>query len=205
MFKVGVVIFPGSNCDQETIKFLNTYEEFEVTTIWHKESNIPKLDMYVLPGGFSYGDYLRSGKLASLSPVMNDIEKYAKDGRKILGICNGFQILCERKILPGTLNRNDTLKFICREVELYDNHLKYITVPIAHGDGQFYCNDKDHFNFEVAWRYKPPIPNGSLHAIAGIYNNEGNVLGLMPHPERAFEEYHKSKDGYKILNTFLSR
>lgn len=205
MYKVGVVIFPGSNCEQETIRFLKTYKEFQVSTIWHKESSVPKLDMYVLPGGFSYGDYLRAGILASLSPAMNDIEKYANDGRKVLGICNGFQILCERKILTGTLRKNNTLKFICKEVELYDNHLKNITVPIAHGDGQFYCNKNDHFNFEVAWRYKPLNPNGSLHAIAGIYNNKGNVLGLMPHPERAFESHHKSKDGYIIIDKFLSR
>ena len=205
MYKVGVVIFPGSNCEQETIRFLRTYPEFKISIIWHKESSVPKLDMYVLPGGFSYGDYLRAGILGSLSPVMNDIEKYANDGRKVLGICNGFQIICERKILPGTLRKNSPQKFICKETDLYDNRMNRYSIPIAHGDGQFYCDDKDHFEFEVAYRYSPPIPNGSLHAIAGIYNNQFNVLGLMPHPERAFEKHHKSQDGYKVIYNFLSR
>ena len=203
MYKVGVVIFPGSNCEQETIRFLKTYKEFEVSTIWHKETSVPKLDMYVLPGGFSYGDYLRAGILASLSPVMNDIEKYANDGRKVLGICNGFQILCERKILTGTLRKNIRSKFICKNVMLYDDHLTRFTVPIAHGEGRYY--NEDFFSFEVAYRYSPPNDNGSLHAIAGIYNNKFNVLGMMPHPERAYEEHHESQDGYKIMNRFLEK
>ena len=203
MYKVGVVIFPGSNCEQETIRFLKTYKEFEVSTIWHKESSVPKLDMYVLPGGFSYGDYLRAGILASFSPVMNDIEKYANDGRKVLGICNGFQILCERKILTGTLRKNIKSKFICKHVDLYDDHLNRFNVPIAHGDGRYY--NEDFYSFEVAYRYSPPIENGSLHGIAGIYNNNFNVLGMMPHPERAFEDHHKTKDGYKIMNRFLEK
>ena len=203
MYKVGVVIFPGSNCEQETIRFLKTYKEFEVSTIWHKETSVPKLDMYVLPGGFSYGDYLRAGILGSLSPVMNDIEKYANDGRKVLGICNGFQILCERKILSGVLRKNINSRFICKNVMLYDNHLTRFTVPIAHGEGRYY--NEDFYSFEVAYRYSPPNDNGSLHAIAGIYNNKFNVLGMMPHPERAYEEHHESQDGYKIMNRFLEK
>lgn len=203
MYKVGVVIFPGSNCEQETIRFLQTYKEFEVSTIWHKETSVPKLDMYVLPGGFSYGDYLRAGILGSLSPVMNDIEKYANDGRKVLGICNGFQILCERKILSGVLRKNINSRFICKNVMLYDNHLTKFTVPIAHGEGRYY--NEDFYSFEVAYRYSPPNDNGSLHAIAGIYNNKFNVLGMMPHPERAYEEHHESQDGYKIMNRFLEK
>ncbi|NDB80244.1 phosphoribosylformylglycinamidine synthase subunit PurQ [archaeon] len=203
MYKVGVVIFPGSNCEQETIRFLQTYKEFEVSTIWHKETSVPKLDMYVLPGGFSYGDYLRAGILGSLSPVMNDIEKYANDGRKVLGICNGFQILCERKILSGVLRKNINSRFICKNVMLYDNHLTRFTVPIAHGEGRYY--NEDFYSFEVAYRYSPPNDNGSLHAIAGIYNNKFNVLGMMPHPERAYEEHHESQDGYKIMNRFLEK
>ena len=202
-FKVGVIIFPGSNCVQETIDFFN-FLECNVSSIFHKETNIPKLDLYVLPGGFSYGDYIRTGMLASKSPVMNQIEKYAKEGRKVLGICNGFQILCERKMLPGTLRKNKNLTFFCGWVNIFQDNLntKYV-LPVANGEGNYYHSNPEEVN--VAYRYGYGHRNGSVDKIAGIYNNEGNILGMMPHPERAFKKYHSSKDGVKIVKQFIEK
>ena len=199
-YKVGVIVFPGSNCVQETIDFFR-FLEMEVITIFHKEYDAPKLDLYVLPGGFSYGDYIRTGMLSSKSPVMNAIEKYAKDGRKVLGICNGFQILCERKMLRGTLRKNKDLKFVCKSVILRDNHDKYI-LPVAHGEGNYYHSNPKSVN--VAYRYDENF-NGSIDNIAGIYSDEGNVLGMMPHPERAFKNYHSSEDGAEIIKLFMEK
>lgn len=199
-YNVGVIMFPGSNCVQETIDFFN-FLECDVSSIFHKETNIPKLDLYVLPGGFSYGDYIRTGMLSSKSPVMNEIEKHARQGSKVLGICNGFQILCERKMLPGTLRKNKNLTFICDIVRIRNTQTNRLYVlPMAHGEGNYYHSNPSEVN--VAYRYVYDI-NGSVQNIAGIYNDEGNVLGIMPHPERAFKRYHHSEDGIEIVKQFM--
>ena len=199
-YNVGVIMFPGSNCVQETIDFFN-FLECDVSSIFHKETNIPKLDLYVLPGGFSYGDYIRTGMLSSKSPVMNEIEKHARQGSKVLGICNGFQILCERKMLPGTLRKNKNLTFICDIVRIRNTQTNRLYVlPMAHGEGNYYHSNPSEVN--VAYRYVYDI-NGSVQNIAGIYNDEGNVLGIMPHPERAFKGYHHSEDGIEIVKQFM--
>lgn len=199
-YNVGVIMFPGSNCVQETIDFFN-FLECDVSSIFHKETNIPKLDLYVLPGGFSYGDYIRTGMLSSKSPVMNEIEKHARQGSKVLGICNGFQILCERKMLPGTLRKNKNLTFICDIVRIRNTQTnKLYVLPMAHGEGNYYHSNPSEVN--VAYRYVYDI-NGSVQNIAGIYNDEGNVLGIMPHPERAFKRYHHSEDGIEIVKKFM--
>ena len=199
-YNVGVIMFPGSNCVQETIDFFN-FLECNVSSIFHKETNIPKLDLYVLPGGFSYGDYIRTGMLSSKSPVMNEIEKHARQGSKVLGICNGFQILCERKMLPGTLRKNKNLTFICDIVRIRNTQTNRLYVlPMAHGEGNYYHSNPSEVN--VAYRYVYDI-NGSVQNIAGIYNDEGNVLGIMPHPERAFKRYHHSEDGIEIVKKFM--
>ena len=199
-YNVGVIMFPGSNCVQETIDFFN-FLECNVSSIFHKETNIPKLDLYVLPGGFSYGDYIRTGMLSSKSPVMNEIEKHARQGSKVLGICNGFQILCERKMLPGTLRKNKNLTFICDIVRIRNTQTNRLYVlPMAHGEGNYYHSNPSEVN--VAYRYVYDI-NGSVENIAGIYNDEGNVLGIMPHPERAFKGYHHSEDGIEIVKQFM--
>ena len=201
-YNVGVIMFPGSNCVQETIDFFN-FLECDVSSIFHKETNIPKLDLYVLPGGFSYGDYIRTGMLSSKSPVMNEIEKHARQGSKVLGICNGFQILCERKMLPGTLRKNKNLTFICDIVRIRKIQTnKLYVLPIAHGEGNYYHTNPSEVN--VAYRYVYDI-NGSVENIAGIYNDEGNVLGIMPHPERAFKRYHHSEDGIEIVKQFMEK
>ena len=199
-YNVGVIMFPGSNCVQETIDFFNCLE-CDVSSIFHKETNIPKLDLYVLPGGFSYGDYIRTGMLSSKSPVMNEIEKHARQGSKVLGICNGFQILCERKMLSGTLRKNKNLTFICDIVRIRNTQTNRLYVlPMAHGEGNYYHSNPSEVN--VAYRYVYDI-NGSVQNIAGIYNDEGNVLGIMPHPERAFKRYHHSEDGIEIVKKFM--
>ena len=201
-YNVGVIMFPGSNCVQETIDFFN-FLECDVSSIFHKETNIPKLDLYVLPGGFSYGDYIRTGMLSSKSPVMNEIEKHARQGSKVLGICNGFQILCERKMLPGTLRKNKNLTFICDIVRIRKIQTnKLYVLPMAHGEGNYYHSNPSEVN--VAYRYVYDI-NGSVENIAGIYNDEGNVLGIMPHPERAFKRYHHSEDGIEIVKQFMEK
>ena len=201
-YNVGVIMFPGSNCVQETIDFFN-FLECDVSSIFHKETNIPKLDLYVLPGGFSYGDYIRTGMLSSKSPVMNEIEKHARQGSKVLGICNGFQILCERKMLPGTLRKNKNLTFICDIVRIRKIQTnKLYVLPMAHGEGNYCHSNPSEVN--VAYRYVYDI-NGSVENIAGIYNDEGNVLGIMPHPERAFKGYHHSEDGIEIVKQFMEK
>ena len=201
-YNVGVIMFPGSNCVQETIDFFN-FLECDVSSIFHKETNIPKLDLYVLPGGFSYGDYIRTGMLSSKSPVMNEIEKHARQGSKVLGICNGFQILCERKMLPGTLRKNKNLTFICDIVRIRNVKTnKLYVLPMAHGEGNYY--QSNHSEVYVAYRNVYDV-NGSVENIAGIYNDEGNVLGIMPHPERAFKRYHHSEDGTEIVKQFMEK
>jgi phosphoribosylformylglycinamidine synthase len=191
--KTAIIIFPGSNCDNEMERFLYNYTGIKPIRVWHKETQLPDVDLYVLPGGFSYGDYLRAGVLASFSPVMKELKK---TDRKILGICNGFQILCAAGLLPGTLRINKTQKFICKPVTVCQGSTYYI-IPIAHAEGNYYHPNPSKINIEFT--YTEDI-NGSTNHIAGVAHN--NVLGMMPHPERAFETYHCSQDGIKILENF---
>jgi phosphoribosylformylglycinamidine synthase len=200
--KTAIIIFPGSNCDNEMERFLYAYTKIKPIRVWHKETRLPNVDMYVLPGGFSYGDYLRAGALATLSPIITELKK---TDRKILGICNGFQILCEAGLLPGTLRINSTEKFICKPMDIITwpvHHQRRI--PIAHAEGNYYHPNPAKLVEEqkVAYSYYlyENNPNGSTMGICGIRNN--NVLGMMPHPERAFESYHCSQDGFKILEDF---
>ena len=192
--KTAIIIFPGSNCDNEMERFLYDYTGIKPIRVWHKETQLPDVDLYVLPGGFSYGDYLRAGALAPLSPVMKELKK---TDRKILGICNGFQILCEAGLLPGTLQINKTQEFICKPVTIYRGYDKY-TIPIAHAEGNYY--HPHPAKVSIAFTYAEDV-NGSTGFIAGIFNNEFNILGMMPHPERAFEPYHCSQDGLNIFET----
>ena len=194
--KTAIIIFPGSNCDNEMERFLYNYTGIKPIRVWHKETQLPDVDLYVLPGGFSYGDYLRAGALAPLSPVMKELKK---TDRKILGICNGFQILCAAGLLPGTLRINKTQKFICKPVTVCQGSTYYI-IPIAHAEGNYYHPNPSKINIEFT--YTEDI-NGSTNHIAGVAHN--NVLGMMPHPERAFETFHCSQDGIKILEKFYGR
>ena len=194
--KTAIIIFPGSNCDNEMERFLYNYTGIKPIRVWHKETQLPDVDLYVLPGGFSYGDYLRAGALAPLSPIMKELKK---TDRKILGICNGFQILCAAGLLPGTLRINKTQKFICKPVTVCQGSTYYI-IPIAHAEGNYYHPNPSKIN--IKFTYTEDI-NGSTNHIAGVAHK--NVLGMMPHPERAFETYHCSQDGIKILENYYGR
>ncbi|ADE57287.1 MULTISPECIES: phosphoribosylformylglycinamidine synthase subunit PurQ [Aminobacterium] len=217
--KACVVVFPGSNCDQDVVYALRHVVQATVETVWHKEKNLPaNTDLVVLPGGYSYGDYLRTGAMAARSPIMDAIREYSEKGGLLLGICNGFQILTEAGLLPGVLLANKFLRFICSpcylKVERNDTPftLRYskgqiVQFPIAHHEGLFYLPEEDlkvlEKNNQVVFRYasrdgeiaEQHNPNGALHHIAGITNEKGNILGLMPHPERASELLLGGDDG----------
>jgi len=222
-FKVSVLTFAGTNCDFDT-KWAFEKLGCEVQNVWHKETSLPESDLVVLPGGFSYGDYLRSGAIAKFSPVMQAVKSYADKGGLVLGICNGFQILVESKLLPGALKRNENLHFISKHhnLKVLNTNNKFLSkletgdvlnIPIAHADGNYY-NDEDSIkkmydNEQVLLQYvdeKGELlnPNGSVDSIAGICNKEKNVFGLMPHPERAMQELLLSKDGVKMLEGIIS-
>lgn len=224
--KVGVVVFPGSNCDQDCFYVFNDILQQDVRYLWHKDSYIGDVDLIVLPGGFSYGDYLRCGAIARFSPVMGSIIKFANDGGLVLGICNGFQILCEAGLLPGVLLKNKSLRFICDTVyvrvennnTIFTNNYKkneVIRLPIAHGEGQYYVDElklkEIEDNNQVILRYcseKGELkeefnPNGSLNHIAGLINKEGNIFGLMPHPERASDPVLRNTDGKRIFESII--
>lgn len=190
-----IIEFPGSNCVAETQRFLD-----RPSMVWHTETELPDADLYVLPGGFSYGDYMRGGALAGLSPIIKSLKQKAQQGKKILGICNGFQILCEIGLLPGTLRKNESGLFVCETQTVYNEQNDYI-LPIAHGEGNYY--HPNPASVSIALKYKFSNPNGSVEHIAGVYNNNKNVMGMMPHPERAFEDFHVTKDGYKLLDNFM--
>lgn len=221
--KFGVVTFPGSNCDYDAFAAVKLIGE-EVTFLWHQSSDLHGSDVIILPGGFSYGDYLRSGAIARFSPIMKEVMKFAHSGYPVLGICNGFQVLVEAGLLPGALMRNDHLRFSCRfvylRVERNDNIFTsaaavgdVLKIPIAHKDGNYYNFKADidslEKNGQILFRYcdasgnitPESNPNGSLANIAGICNREGNVVGMMPHPERAVEDILGSSDGLKIFNS----
>lgn len=212
--KFGVVVFPGSNCDADMIHALNEDLGYEVIELWHKDKDLSMFsteDCIVLPGGFSYGDYLRCGAIARFSPMMQSVISFAGKGGKVLGVCNGFQILCEAGLLPGVLLRNENMKFICKNIFLKGSDDVVSKIPIAHGEGRFYADnatlDKLENNAQVLYRYSDKDgnitaasnPNGSLRNIAGISNTAGNVFGMMPHPERACNGQLENTDGKKIF------
>ena len=216
--KFGVVVFPGSNCDRDMIEALQNDLQQEVIQLWHKDKDISSFttdDCIVLPGGFSYGDYLRCGAIARFSPMMQSIIQFANTGGKVLGICNGFQILCESGLLPGILLRNSQQQFVCRNIfmkEAASEGSAPLMIPVAHGEGRFFANDKTmeemEMHHQVIYRYcdeKGSItpagnPNGALHNIAGICNKERNVFGMMPHPERACSSLLGNEDGKMVFN-----
>lgn len=219
MTKFGVVVFPGSNCDRDVADVTNLLGQ-PTRMIWHQETDIADVDVVILPGGFSYGDYLRCGAIAQFSPVMPQVIAHAQKGKFVLGICNGFQVLTEAGLLPGALVRNRDLHFICDRVRLKveHNHLPWtqaytsgqiITLPIAHGEGQFYADAATLAEIEsdnqVLFRYVGDNPNGSANHIAGICNRQGNVLGMMPHPERAADPMLGSTDGLQLFQGLLAK
>ncbi|TFE01301.1 phosphoribosylformylglycinamidine synthase subunit PurQ [Jeotgalibacillus sp. R-1-5s-1] len=216
--KFAVIVFPGSNCDIDMYHAIKDELKEEVEYVWHDAENLDQFDGILLPGGFSYGDYLRSGSIARFSKVMNEVVKAAEAGKPVLGVCNGFQILLESGLLPGAMLRNQGLKFICRPVELevVNNETMFtkayqpnerITVPVAHGEGNYFCDEKTlqqlETNGQIVFRYAGENPNGSLSDIAGITNERGNVLGMMPHPERAVDELLGSADGLKLFQSIV--
>ena len=216
--KVGVIVFPGSNCDHDAWFAVNHNLGAHAEYIWHDSKTLGNVDAVILPGGFSYGDYLRCGAIARFSPVMQAIRKFAADGGLVLGVCNGFQILVESHLLPGALLRNAGLQFICREVTLrtetanspFTNLLhkgQVIHLPIAHGEGRYYADERtlDELETEdrIVFRYVDN-PNGSLRDIAGIMNAGRNVMGLMPHPERYSDPLMGSTEGRPVLESMLS-
>jgi len=224
--KFGVVVFPGSNCDHDTHHALGTVLKQPVEFIWHQSEQVNGFDAVILPGGFSYGDYLRTGAIARFSPVMRAVEKFARGGGLVLGVCNGFQMLLEAGLLPGAVLRNQGLRFICRHVHIRVENTdtpftcaatpgQILKIPIAHSDGSYFCDDATladlERNRQVIFRYTNPDgrddaagnPNGAIANVAGISNREGNVAGLMPHPERAVEAALGSADGRVIFRSMI--
>ena len=215
--KFAVIVFPGSNCDVDMYHAIKDELGEEVEYVWHDKTDLSGFDGILLPGGFSYGDYLRTGAIAGYSNIMKEVVKAAEAGKPILGVCNGFQILLEVGLLPGAMKRNENLKFMCRPVNLkvannetmftseYEQN-EIISVPIAHGEGNYYCDDETlktlKENKQIAFTYETN-PNGSLVDIAGITNERGNVLGMMPHPERAVDELLGSADGLKLFKSIV--
>lgn len=224
--KFGVVIFPGSNCDQDMIHVLRNIMGQEVVELWHKDHDLKGCDMVVLPGGFSFGDYLRSGAIARFSPIMTEVIAHANRGGYVFGVCNGFQVLCEAGLVPGALLHNDTQKFICRNVNIRCETSKslvtsaiskgqVLTIPIAHGEGRFYADAATladmQANDQVLFRYcdqsgvlsDSANPNGATDHIAGVCNRGRNVFGMMPHPERASDPELGNTDGRVLFESML--
>ncbi len=224
--RFGVIVFPGSNCDHDVYDVLKRHFDQEVNFLWHKNHTLEDSDAIILPGGFSYGDYLRTGAIAKFSPIMREIIQFAKSGRPVLGICNGFQILLECGLLPGAMLRNKSLRFVCRFVYLLVNNAtsnftrccrtnQVLKIPIAHNEGNYYVDDRIlgelEGNGQILLRFSDSggattdyaNPNGSRNGIAGIMNGEGNVFGLMPHPERASEKLLGSDDGKVIFESLI--
>ncbi len=225
--KFGVLVFPGSNCDHDAYHVIAELAHQPVTFLWHDSESLEGCDAILVPGGFAYGDYLRTGAIARFSPVMQSVKKFAAEGGPVLGICNGFQILCESGLLPGALLRNAGLKYICKQVYLrtettdspFTQILKkgeVLKIPIGHMEGNYFCDaatlDALHNEDRIAFRYATPEgaitadanPNGSLDNIAGILNEDRNVLGMMPHPDRSSEAMLGSADGWKIFQSLLA-
>ncbi|MBU1864308.1 MAG: phosphoribosylformylglycinamidine synthase subunit PurQ [Candidatus Omnitrophica bacterium] len=227
MKKCKVIVFPGSNCDADCFHVMDSVFKLDVEYAWHKDMSLGTCDFIILPGGFSYGDYLRCGSIARFSPIMNDVIDYAKKGKPIIGICNGFQILLEVGLLPGAMLRNKTLQFICKSVFLKTENCStmftnaiprnaILSVPIAHGEGNYYCDNETMKELQeeerIIFKYcsedgtvsDESNPNGSLEAIAGICNTQGNVLGMMPHPERVSEGILGSDNGAMIFQSIIN-
>ncbi len=224
--KFGVVVFPGSNCDHDTVYTLENILEQEVVEIWHKDDDLQDVDAIVLPGGFSYGDYLRSGAIARFSPIMKQVIEFANRGGLLIGICNGFQILCETGLLPGALLHNNNQKFICKNINIIPdnndsavnatlNKDKALKIPIAHAEGRYFAPEEDlskmRQNGQILFRYcdesgvvsREHNPNGSVENIAGVCNELKNVFGMMPHPERAADDELGNTDGRLILESLI--
>ena len=224
--RIGVVVFPGSNCDQDMVDALSVYSNVEVKKLWHKEHDLQGSQLIVLPGGFSYGDYLRSGAIARFSPIMTEVISFANKGGNVFGVCNGFQILCESLLLPGALLHNTSHRFICKNVSIIPANAstaitrrldpnQSLVIPIAHGEGR-YTTDADGLkrlqdNEQIIFRYSSEEgvigdefnPNGSMDHIAGVCNANKNVFGMMPHPERAADELLGNTDGKRMIKGFL--
>ncbi len=229
--KFGIVVFPGSNCDKDMFHVVTNVLGCEARYVWHKETDLSDFtteDCIILPGGFSYGDYLRTGAIARFSPVMESVIQFANSGGKVFGVCNGFQILCESHLLPGALLRNDNMKYVCKNVYLQPQTTKtlltckidaedVLKIPIAHGDGRYYCDYETlkglYENDQVLFKYcdengdvtEEANPNGSIDNIAGICNKNKNVFGMMPHPERASEIALGNKDGKILFESLVSK
>lgn len=224
--KFGVLVFPGSNCDQDTFHVIAQVAHQPVTFLWHDSEDLAGVDAVLVPGGFAYGDYLRTGAIARFSPVMQAVQRFAAGGGLVLGICNGFQILTEAGLLPGALMRNARLKYICKQVNLrvettdspFTNQLargQVLQIPIGHMEGNYFCTQDELRELQaedrIAFRYataggeitQEANPNGSLHNIAGILNAKRNVLGMMPHPDRSSEQLLGSADGLKIFASMI--
>jgi phosphoribosylformylglycinamidine synthase len=226
MLRTSVVVFPGSNCDRDVKVALESVTGFPVKMVWHADASVPPSDLIVLPGGFSYGDYLRCGAMAAHSPIMRDVIAKAKAGTPVLGICNGFQVLCEAGLLPGVLMRNASLRFVCRDVHLkVENDKTFFTqcyrkdevicLPVAHAEGNYFADEETLDGLEeqgrVVFRYcdaegrvaARANPNGARRNIAGICDERGRILGLMPHPERLFETALGGTDGRRVFESAL--
>ncbi|MBP6334430.1 MAG: phosphoribosylformylglycinamidine synthase subunit PurQ [Bacteroidia bacterium] len=226
--KTGIVVFPGSNCDEDMVYVLKSKMRQQVIKLWHKDHDLQNCDLVILPGGFSYGDYLRSGAIARFSPIMKEVVEFASKGGLVFGVCNGFQILCEAGLLPGALLHNPNHQFLCSNVFIKSEHqnsiltslvppTKVLKIPVAHGQGNYYA-DTDTLqgleeNGQILFRYCDPSgnvtadanPNGSLNNIAGISNQSGNVFGMMPHPERASDNALGNTDGRIIFESLLAK
>ena len=226
--KFGIVTFPGSNCDYDTYHAVVDVLKEDAVYLWHKDRDLQGVDVVILPGGFSYGDYLRCGAIARFSPIMDEVAAHAKRGGPVLGICNGFQIACEAALLPGALLRNESLKFVSEAIRMRVENAdtlftsryekgQILTMPVAHGDGRYTADEKTLDRLEgegrVLFRYVSSgqeadgywSPNGSMRGIAGIINDAGNVMGLMPHPERACDALLGSTDGVGLFESMLAR
>ena len=216
--KFGVVVFPGSNCDRDMIGALRNDLGQEVIELWHKDNDLSAFttgDCIVLPGGFSYGDYLRCGAIARFSPMMQATIEFANKGGKVFGVCNGFQILCEAGLLPGALLKNSNQQFICKNVHIIGSEGKALKIPIAHGEGRYYADEQTiktlKANNQIIYQYcdadgkisDAANPNGTMHNIAGVCNSTRNVFGMMPHPERACSTQLANTDGITVFNTLF--
>lgn len=223
--KFGVVVFPGSNCDHDAYYSVKKVLGHEAEFLWHKTTDLKNSDVIILPGGFSYGDYLRTGSIARFSPIMEKVIDFAENGGKVIGICNGFQVLLEAALLPGVMLKNESLKFVCKDVYLkvVNNNTIFtskidkpvLKIPVAHGDGNYYTDPETleslNKNSQVVFRYcdaggniAPEFnPNGSLENIAGIINKRGNVLGMMPHPERCCDPVLRKTDGAQVFISII--
>lgn len=225
--KFGIVVFPGSNCDHDTYYVLRKVMDQDAIFLWHKQTSLEDCDVIILPGGFSYGDYLRTGAIARFSPIMNEVVKFANNGGYVFGICNGFQILLETGILPGVMVKNESLNFVCKDVylKIENKNTTYtkgiqekpvLKIPIAHGEGNYFADENTlnelEENNQIVFRYcnkqgnieMSANPNGSIMNIAGIINKKGNVLGMMPHPERSSDSVLGKTDGSLIFSAIVN-